>query len=151
MFLSPNFQLEELVFSQTAARLNLDNTPSPATIANLTRVAEYLEFVRHELGNRPLLISSGYRSPAVNAAVGGANNSAHLLGLAVDFTCPRFGPPLEVAKRLATITGTWRADQIIFEFGRWVHLGLARTGVAGRGELLSIMKAGEYSKGLHAA
>ncbi len=123
MQLSPNFGLAEMIRSDTAARRGLDNTPTPAVLAELQRTAELLEKVRTVLGMRPILISSGYRSPAVNAAVGGSATSAHCFGMAADFTCPEFGSPLEVCRELETYAEMLGFDQLIHEFGAWVHLG----------------------------
>ena len=144
--LSTNFSLDEFTLSQTAARLGLDNTPDAGSLRNLKRLADTLEQVRAALGELPILISSGYRSPALNRAVGGAANSAHLSGLAADFTVPRFGTVLATAKAVAASGILF--DQIIFEFGRWVHLGLAEDGQEERGQLLSIGVAGSYVPGL---
>jgi Peptidase M15 len=118
MNLSEHFSLEELVFSSTAVRLGLDNTPTPGVIANLTTLAMGLELVRKALGF-PMHIDSGYRSPKVNKAVGGAVNSAHLMGYAADFTCAQFGTPLEIVRLIAKCG--FQFDQIIQE-GTWVHI-----------------------------
>jgi hypothetical protein len=144
--LSENFTLDEFVFSQTAARLGIDNTPPPEVLANLKRLAQALEQVRSALGGVPVLISSGYRSPALNKAIKGARNSAHVLGLAVDFTAPRFGTVLQTAKA-ASASGV-AYDQIIHEFGRWVHLAIPAVGQTARVETLSIHVAGVYTPGL---
>jgi zinc D-Ala-D-Ala carboxypeptidase len=144
--LSENFTLDEFVFSQTAARLGIDNTPTPEVLANLKRLAQALEQVRSALGGVPVLISSGYRSPALNKAVKGARNSAHVLGLAVDFTAPRFGTVLQTAKAAAASGVVY--DQIIHEFGRWVHLAVPAAGQEARIETLSIHVAGVYTPGL---
>jgi hypothetical protein len=82
-----------------------------------------LEAVRVRLGCAPVLISSGYRSPAVNAAVGGSRNSQHMTGQAADFTAPRFGSPAEVVAAL--VDSGVEYDQLILEFGRWVHISFA--------------------------
>ena len=87
MQLSPNFSLSELVYSETAEKNGIDNTPPPEIVENLKRLAAGLETVRALLG-APLEISSGYRCVALNEAVGGSGASQHLLGLAVDFACP---------------------------------------------------------------
>ena len=84
MMLSPNFSLAELTISEFAAHMEIDNTPGPAALANLHRLAIALEKVRAWLG-RPVIIRSGYRSPGVNKGVGGARKSAHLTGLAADY------------------------------------------------------------------
>jgi len=144
--LSENFTLDEMVFSQTAARLGIDNTPSPEVLANLKRLAQALEQVRSALGGVPILISSGYRSPALNKAIKGARNSAHVLGLAVDFTAPRFGTVLQTAKAAAASGASY--DQIIHEYGRWVHMAIPAVGQQARVETLSIHVAGVYTPGL---
>lgn len=123
-WLSTHFSLAELVESQTATRQGLDNTPGPDELAALKRVALTLEMVRVRLGGFPIVISSGYRSPAVNRAVGGAPASQHMRGEAVDFTCPRFGPPKLVAFALAESIEI-PYDQLILEFDRWVHLSVS--------------------------
>jgi zinc D-Ala-D-Ala carboxypeptidase len=144
--LSANFSLDEFIFSQTAARSGIDNTPDAATLRNLKHLAEQLEIVRDALGKVPILVSSGYRSVALNRAVKGAKNSAHLTGLAVDFTAPRFGTVLQTAKAVAACPIAY--DQVIYEFGRWVHLGVTAPGAVAQRELLSIMVAGRYTDGL---
>ena len=118
-YLSPHFSLEELTASQAAARLGLKNIPTGAILANLTRTADLMEKVREALGARTITVSSGYRSPRVNEAVGGSPTSAHVFGYAVDFNCHGFGTPLEVAKHLER---TLNYDQLIHEYGSWVHI-----------------------------
>jgi zinc D-Ala-D-Ala carboxypeptidase len=118
MDLSANFTLEELVHSQTAERQGIDNTPTPAIEANLGLLAHGLETVRALLG-RPMIISSGYRSPALNAAVGGAANSQHMLGLAADFTCPAAGTPADICKLIQASDIAF--DQLIYEY-TWCHI-----------------------------
>lgn len=122
MMLSPNFSLAELTTSQFAARMGIDNTPGPDALANLHRLAIALERVRAWL-NRPVIILSGYRSPAVNRGVGGARRSAHLSGLAADFICPSYGKVIDVfeALRMSGIV----YDQLIAERSAWVHLAIA--------------------------
>ncbi|MGV7210509.1 D-Ala-D-Ala carboxypeptidase family metallohydrolase [Oxalobacteraceae bacterium A2-2] len=120
MNLSEHFTLEELVASQIAARRRIDNRPGPAIIENLRRVAGVLEQVRAAVG-RPITVSSGYRCPALNTAVGGASSSAHLQGLAADITVSGMAPK-DLAK--AIIAAGVQFDQLIYE-GAWVHIGLA--------------------------
>jgi len=133
MRLSKHFTLTELTRSTSAQRLGLDNSPTVRELANLMRLAAVLEDVRHVLGSRPILISSGFRSGAVNKAVGGSPSSAHRLGLAADFTCPDFGSPLMDCKAIAS-SGI-QFDQLIHEKGSWVHLGLSHS--APRTQLLT--------------
>lgn len=120
MNLSPHFTLAELVESQTATRKNIDNTPAPPVIANLTRIAALLEQVRALVG-APLTVSSGYRSPALNRAIGGAANSAHMLGLAADISTAKLAP--RALAQLIQKSGIV-FDQLIYE-GTWVHIGLS--------------------------
>ncbi len=144
--LSPNFTLDEFTFSRTAARLGLDNTPDARTLKNLRQLAALLEQVRSALGDNPINISSGYRSPALNRAVGGSAHSAHMAGLAVDFTCPRYGSVLATARAVAKSGLPF--DQVILEYGRWVHLGITEDTELARGELLSIGSNQSYVAGL---
>lgn len=82
--LSPHFSLEELQHSETAKRLNIANVAPTSAVRNLRRlVTEVLEPLRMHF-NAPVIISSGYRSPALNKAVGGVHNSYHLSGRAAD-------------------------------------------------------------------
>lgn len=123
MQLSPHFSLAELTASQTAARKGLDNTPTQAAMKNLKTTCEQLEAVRELLGH-PLIISSGYRSTAVNKAVGGAANSAHVNGWAVDFICPGYGSPVKILDAIKV--STIKLDQCIEE-GTWIHISFAPT------------------------
>jgi zinc D-Ala-D-Ala carboxypeptidase len=143
MQLSTNFSLSQLVYSETAEKSGIDNTPPPEIVENLRRLAAGLETVRTLLG-APLEISSGYRCAALNEAVGGSSASQHLQGLAVDFDCPAFGTPLEIAR---AIQGSGlEFDQCILEYGRWVHLSFSD---APRRRLLTIYDEKEgYLAGL---
>lgn len=119
--LSAHFTLAELTFSATAARRGIPNDAPPAIVDQLILTADRMEKVRSLLGDKPIRVLSGYRSEAVNTAVGGSRTSAHRTGHAVDFVCPDFGPPAQVAAHLAKhLTGY---DQLIEEFGGWVHIG----------------------------
>jgi zinc D-Ala-D-Ala carboxypeptidase len=125
--LTPHFTLEEFTDSQTAARQGLNNVP-PANSQerkNIQRSAETMEEVRTLLGHKPVLISSGYRSPQVNAAVGGSKSSAHMSGLAADFSCPGFGNAKVICKKLEPHMKALKIDQLIHEYDTWVHLGLS--------------------------
>jgi hypothetical protein len=119
--LSPHFSLSEFTLSQTASRLGVDNTPDETVIARLKQTAEGMEEVRDLLGGKPILISSGYRSLAVNRALGSSDTSAHVKGYAVDFICPAFGSPLAICKALSKSKG-FEFDQLIEEKGQWVHI-----------------------------
>ena len=125
--LTPHFALSELTDSQTAARHGIHNVPKEGSqeYRNLQRTAETMEKVRATLGDKPILVSSGYRSPRVNTLVGGSRGSAHTKGLGCDFTSPGFGTPLEICKALEPRMVELAIDQLIMEFSQWVHCGLA--------------------------
>lgn len=124
MNLSPHFTLAEMTVSDTAARHGLNNEPPESVMPALMKTALGLEAVRIRLGCAPIIVTSGYRSAAVNAAVGGQRNSQHILGEAADFIAPRFGAPWDVG--IALRDGGIEYDQLIVEFGRWVHISFSK-------------------------
>lgn len=145
MNLSAHFTLAEFTASEYASRHGLDNTPNDEIIANLRDLAQDMERVR-EMLDHPIIITSGYRSPKVNAGIGSVPASAHLRGLACDFACPGFGTPLEVA-RIIYASGLIY-DQLILEYG-WVHFALAAEGKPYRRDVLTKRSAyASYERGL---
>lgn len=144
MQLSTHFRLSEFTASQTATRRGIDNTPPSDVVDALKRTALGLEAVRSLL-MAPIIISSGYRSPALNKAIGGAKSSQHVKGEAVDFICPGFGSPKDVCEAIAR--SNLRFDQLIYE-GTWVHISFADTN---RREVLAAhfnVSGVSYTKGL---
>jgi zinc D-Ala-D-Ala carboxypeptidase len=123
MKLSPNFSLDELTASQTAARRGFDNTPNATEVANLVRVAALLEEVR-ALVKKPITVNSGFRSKQVNDAVGSRDTSQHRIGCAADIRVPGM-TPREVVE--ACIKANIGYDQIIEEFGSWTHISVPNT------------------------
>ena len=121
--ISKNFSLSEMVKSATAVRLGVDNSPSSIHLVNLTHLAIHiLQPVRDQFG--VITINSGYRSPALNAKVGGSKTSQHCNGQAADFESFSTPNP-DLAK---WITKNLDFDQIILEFydgvdpnSGWVH------------------------------
>lgn len=140
MKLSPNFALDELTASETAARHGIDNTPDEATIQNLTRLANALQEVRALLGNKVIIVSSGYRSPELNQKVGGSATSDHCKGLAADFICPSYGTPDEIVRVVMASAIPYK--QVIREFDKWVHFSIPEEGEAPRKQALIIDKQG---------
>jgi zinc D-Ala-D-Ala carboxypeptidase len=140
MRLSENFSLEELTASETAARKGIDNTPSEEVIDNLKRLAAALQEVRALLNHRAILISSGYRSPELNQAVGGSATSDHCKGLAADFICPSYGTPNDIVRAIAASGLSFK--QVIREFDRWVHLAIEEEGQEPRKQALIIDREG---------
>ena len=119
MNLSPHFTLAELTHTD---HRSLDNTPNAAELANLKRLAEFLEVVKTTLGGKPVMINSAFRSKAVNDAVGSRDTSQHRLGLAADFRVPSMAPDAVVR---AIIEAKLPFDQIIREFDRWTHISIS--------------------------
>ena len=142
--LSPHFTLAEFTYSQTAARMGLPNQPGPTELANLQRLARIMEQVRLYCGSNPVTITSGYRSPPVNAACGGSSTSAHMSGLAADFIIPAHGDPHTVCKTIEPRMKELGIDQLIYEYGDWVHLGLAAEGMEARCQCLTIDSSGTH-------
>lgn len=143
--LTRNFMLSEFTKSDTAVRRRIDNTPKGIHLENIKSLALKLEDVRFILDNNPIIISSGYRSPELNRAVGGVPSSSHAMGLAADFTCPGFGSVEEVCRAISESNLPF--DQLIFEQGYndWVHLGF---GPRMRREVLSWKSGKGYVKGV---
>lgn len=137
--LSEHFSLEEMI---ATSHTGFDQVPSAAIVAALTVTCATLEAVRTVLGNRPMHVTSGYRCPGLNAAVGGVSDSAHLFGFAADFVCPAFGSPLDICRALDASSIDW--DQIIEE-GTWTHIS---TDPRLRGEVLTKAAGGGYQAGL---
>ena len=121
MNLSEHFTLEELTASETAARNNWDNTPNATELANLVRLAAFLEEVKTVIGGKPVMINSAFRSKLVNDAVGSKDSSQHRIGCAADIRVPNMTPD-EVVK--AVIASGIKYDQIIREFDRWTHISI---------------------------
>lgn len=147
MHLSDHFTLEEAVLSQTASRQKIDNTPSSPVIATMMKTANGMERIRALL-QFPLIISSWYRSPNLNHAVGGVPNSQHLTGEAVDFICPAFGTPRDICKRIIGFPELISFDQLILEH-TWVHVSFsAIPTVPNKKQVLSLLSSGHYAAGL---
>jgi hypothetical protein len=142
--LTPHFTLEEMIVSQTASREGINNSPTDEALINLRRVCEMLEAVRHILGGKPVLISSGYRCPELNAACGGSSNSEHMTGCAADFTCPGFGSPHDVCKKIMSDPRI-KYNQLIWEYGDWIHMSVPAIGVQAKMEELTINNSGTFN------
>jgi hypothetical protein len=124
MKLTPHFELWEFEVSQTAARRGLDNKIPPNLMPNAIRLAEFLEHVRI-LVDAPIINSSVYRSPLVNKAVKGDKKSQHMQALAADFNVPGY-----TVKEVCEILSKSRLqyDQLINEFGAWIHISIPEKG-----------------------
>lgn len=147
--LSKNFKLSEITKSQTASRKKIDNSPSPEHLENIKAlVKEFLQPLRDQLG-LPIIISSGYRSFALNRAIGGATDSQHSKGEAVDIECIGMSN-VELANY---IKDNCDFDQLILEFynpdegenSGWVHVSFKSDG-SNRKEVLSALTDGTNTR-----
>ena len=134
--MTPHFSLAEL--TRTDHR-SLDNSPDPAALANLHRLAAFLEQVREALGNRVVVINSAYRSKAVNDAVGSKDTSQHRLGCAADIRVPGMTPDAVVR---AVMASGLAYDQLIKEFDSWTHISIPALPAEPRHMALIIDKTG---------
>lgn len=146
MKLTQHFTLEEFTRSQTAARLGIDNTLNPAffadsvVIANLKNLCtQVLEPLRRRI-DKPIVISSGYRCPVLNRAVGGVANSQHLTGQAADITIPSVA---EAREWMRWIMDNTSFDQLILERNsrgtHWLHVSCRTDITQNRHHVISAM------------
>jgi zinc D-Ala-D-Ala carboxypeptidase len=137
MNLTPHFTLEELTHTD---HRTLDNTPNETELANIQRLAEFLEELKTVLGGKPIMVNSAFRSKAVNDAVGSKDTSQHRIGCAADIRVPSMTPD-EVVK--AVIASGLGYDQVIREFDRWTHISIPnQAGATPRKQSLIIDKQG---------
>jgi zinc D-Ala-D-Ala carboxypeptidase len=135
--MTEHFTLEELTHTD---HRTLDNTPNETELANIQRLAEFLEAVKTVLGGKPIMVNSAFRSKAVNDAVGSKDSSQHRIGCAADIRVPSMTPD-QVVK--AIIASGLPYDQIIREFDRWTHISIPNTAeTAPRRQALIIDKQG---------
>ena len=119
MNLTEHFTLEELT---TTSHRQFDNTPNDAEMANLVKLAEFLEQVKAALDGKPVMINSAFRSKQVNDSVGSKDTSQHRTGCAADFKVPGMSPDAVVR---AIIAAGLPYDQIIREFDAWTHISIS--------------------------
>jgi hypothetical protein len=127
MNLSQHFTLDEFILSAEASRGGIKNDPPAELFPALKRTAQGMEAVRVRLGGLPIIISSGYRSLALNRALKSRDTSQHVKGEAADFICPRFGGPANIVAALKDSDVPY--DQLILEFAQqgrgWVHVSFS--------------------------
>lgn len=137
MNLSPNFTLEELTHTD---HREFDNTPNDVEMANLVRLANFLEEVKVVVGGKPIIVNSAFRSAEVNQAVKSSDKSQHRRGCAADIRVIGMTPDQVVN---AIIDAGLAYDQVIREFDRWTHVSIPNTEDADpRAMALIIDKAG---------
>lgn len=145
--LSDHFTLQEATESQTASRLDIDNShPSLEVIATATKTATKLEKVRAILG-KPISVSSWIRCLELNRALKSRDSSQHVLGEAVDFSSS-YGSSLQICQKLLQYKDLINFDQLILEH-TWVHISWKATPSSiQRGQVLSLLSSGGYASGL---
>lgn len=145
-YLSAHFTLEEATISQTASRLGIDNThPRQEIITTASRTAVHMEDIRSQL-KHAIHVDSWIRCLDLNRALKSRDDSQHIKGEAVDFTCHEFGTPLEICKEIMSYGGEF--DQLILEHD-WVHISWSSLPNARqRNQVLSLLQDGSYSRGL---
>ncbi|EKB47657.1 D-Ala-D-Ala carboxypeptidase family metallohydrolase [Cecembia lonarensis] len=140
--LTRNFSLAEMLNSQTASRLNIQEQyePSELVIENLRQLSIHVLQPLRDMLRRPVFVSSGYRSPRVNRIVGGADSSQHMKGQAADIVVPGMSAEVLFQKiRKSDLL----YDQLIQEFGRWVHVSYNPEPAKNRKEALrAVMEGG---------
>lgn len=148
MQLSKNLALAEVMRSETAKRKGISNMPTPAHIENFVKLAENVfQPIREHFGV-PIHISSGYRSKALNTAVGGSLSSQHCTGEAIDIDMD--GTSITNKQVFDFIRENVNFDQMIWEFGTdanpdWVHVSYESTGKQ-RKQVLKAVKQGGATK-----
>ena len=141
MNLSEHFSLDEATYSETAIRLNINNQPDERQLANMTTAAQKMEEVRNVTG--ALRVNSWLRLPDVNMAVGGSKVSSHMDGWAIDCSSSAHTP---YALCQLVIKAGIKFDQMIHEYGRWMHISFAPEM---RQQALTIYKPeGKYKPGI---
>ena len=117
--MTPHFSLAELT---ATSHRQFDNTPNETELANLQKLAEFLEEVKTLLDGKPIMINSAFRSKAVNDSVGSKDTSQHRLGYAADIRVPGMTPDQVVR---ALVASDLPFDQVIREFDAWTHVSIS--------------------------
>lgn len=121
MNLTEHFSLAELT---TTSHRQFDNTPNDAEMANLQKLAEFLEEVKALLDGKPIMVNSAFRSKQVNDSVGSKDTSQHRTGSAADIRVPGMSPDAVVR---ALVASDLPFDQVIREFDAWTHISISPT------------------------
>lgn len=150
MKISEHLDLSEVTRSETAKRKGVSNEPTPEHLENFKKLAEHVfEPIRKHFGV-PIHISSGYRSKALNAAVGGSATSQHCKGEAIDIDMDGSSNGVTNKKVFDYIKANIKFDQMIWEFGTdnapdWVHVSYDSDGKQ-RGQILKAIKSNGATK-----
>lgn len=131
--LTADFKLHDFIYSATAKAKGINNTPDKQSLKNINGIAKVVQMIQDELGMK-LHVNSCYRGPALNAAIGGANDSDHIYGAAADIKVMPFSLQNNMklwncVNKLAN-EGKIKFRQLIFEYGnrsqgpQWVHVSI---------------------------
>ncbi|MDX1668170.1 MAG: D-Ala-D-Ala carboxypeptidase family metallohydrolase [Limnobacter sp.] len=142
----PAFSRDLLCHSDTACKQKIDNTCPDALLGNLRQLSNLLGRIQQLVGDKPLKINSGYRCERLNLEVGGVPDSQHCQALAADIVCPQLGSAHQLARLIAD--SDIEFDQLILEFGRWVHVSTVACGSRARREILTLSKDRGYEQGI---
>lgn len=130
-WLSRYFQSWEFVRSSRAVELGIANVPTDAQFRSMVRLCDtVMDPVREEFGS--WFVSSGFRCVALNEAVDGYRKSAHPFGCACDGRA--YDPRVALVDVMRWFQGPGAKlpyDQVIYEYGRWIHIGIRRPGYSG--------------------
>ena len=149
--LSADFWLHEFLRSETAARRDIDMTPPDEVVLELQRLCEQVLQPLRTYLDSTIIITSGYRPPALNQIIGGSKRSAHMDGRAAD--CHAVGKPLSSIVAALRILDP-PVDQAILEFGHWLHVAVSVSGVTpARNYMTAARQGGQtiYSTGINYA
>jgi hypothetical protein len=124
MNLTAHFTLKELTSSSYALRRGIDNSAPDDILDKLYDTAAGMERIRTVL-DVPITITSGYRCPKLNTAIGGSKTSQHMQGEAVDFKAPAFGTVLDACRAILDAGSFVEFDQLINEGGQWIHVSFS--------------------------
>ena len=143
MILSENLSVAEFSASNTAKRKGIDNTPKDAHLEAAKELAKHIFQPLREHFAKPIWLSSGYRSEALNKAIGGSKTSQHCKGEAMDIDMDGKGGPTN-AEIFNYIKENLNFDQLIWEFGTktspdWVHVSYKKGGPQ-RGQILRAVR-----------
>jgi D-alanyl-D-alanine dipeptidase len=150
MQLSEHLSLAEVTRSDSAKRRGISNMPTPAHIENFKLLAENVfEPIRKHFG-KPIHISSGYRSDALNKAIGGSKTSQHCTGEAIDIDMDGSAHGITNKMVFDYIKDNLNFDQLIWEFGTasnpdWVHVSYESTGKQRKQILRAVKRGGATS------
>lgn len=125
MYIPKYFTLAELCKSDTANRRRIVNVPTFKQVENLNNLCRLVLDVAREKYGKPITVTSGYRCPALNSAVGGVYNSQHITGAAADIVCSDMGKLFDIFSELPAV------DQLLFERSKratWIHVSISECG-----------------------